>query len=384
MIKKTLTLILVLSLILMPMQGMGEVMLRLGGAYDLAVDDQGNIWGWGDNTRAQLGNGGGGKVFFPEKAAVGLDGNDILDIQCGNVGTLFLLKDGSVFVCGSNEYGQTGLNNGKGKETLPVRIPGLENIVQVSCGWGHCLALTGDGHVYSWGRNNMGQLGVGDRKNRPEPVLLSLEHIVQIECGGKFCMAMDAEGKLFGWGANDYGQLAGASKSKWVGEPVELPLNNKFSSVCCGGGSVYGLCPDGSILSWGQNDYLQLGRKTRGAFTPEAGEVELPEGVQFKTLQAYNGHVSLLDTQGRLFVWGCLAHGQANTGKRPSKSLPVEATPDAPVLMAAVGSVQSAAVLENGRVVTIGGSEYGQSGAFSKGIYYVTNWADTELDLLSQ
>ena len=66
MIKKTLTLILVLSLILMPMQGMGEVMLRLGGAYDLAVDDQGNIWGWGDNTRAQLGNGGGGKVFFPE------------------------------------------------------------------------------------------------------------------------------------------------------------------------------------------------------------------------------------------------------------------------------------------------------------------------------
>ena len=80
-------------------------------------------------------------------------------------------------------------------------------------------------------------------------------------------------------------------------------------------------------------------------------------------------------------MWGSLSHGQSNTGRRLSKSLPVDATPESALLDAAVGSLQIVALDQGGEVRGIGGGEYGQTGS-GRSAYYVTQWTDTGLNLL--
>lgn len=74
------------------------------------------------------------------------------------------------------------------------------------CGAHHAVALDAKGVVFSWGLNDRGQLGLGDKKNRREPtrVLALKRHvIVDIAAGRDFSAAVDENGRVFCWGRND-------------------------------------------------------------------------------------------------------------------------------------------------------------------------------------
>ena len=117
-------------LMMIPAAVSAEIMLRAGGSFAFALDSQGQLWGWGDNTKGQLGNGSKKRAFFPDtQAGQGLDGQEILDIQCGNENTLYLMKDGSVYTSGPNNYGQQGNGKSNAYNYVPEKIEGLEHIV---------------------------------------------------------------------------------------------------------------------------------------------------------------------------------------------------------------------------------------------------------------
>uniref|UniRef100_A0A3B4XNV5 Uncharacterized protein n=1 Tax=Seriola lalandi dorsalis TaxID=1841481 RepID=A0A3B4XNV5_SERLL len=84
-------------------------------------------------------------------------------------------------------------------------------VSQVACGSQHSVALTKDGQVYAWGQDSRGQLGLGKMKtgaNSPQ-LLRSLSAIplVQVAAGGEQSFALSVSGGVFGWGRNDRGQL---------------------------------------------------------------------------------------------------------------------------------------------------------------------------------
>ena len=119
-----------------------HVLVRTGGSFGIALDAKGQIWGWGDNSSGQLGKPKPNRsLFTPEVTATELDGTQIKDIQCGNVSTLFLLKDGTVYTCGNNNYGQQGQPGKVERLKTPTRIEGLPPITQIATGFGQCLAL---------------------------------------------------------------------------------------------------------------------------------------------------------------------------------------------------------------------------------------------------
>lgn len=362
----------------------GETMLRAGGSFGYAVDANGVIWGWGDNTKGQLGNGTKHRQYYPAPVAVGLNGSDIADIQCGNENALFLLKDGTVYSCGPNNYGQQGVKTAPSYVFEPIRVEGLEKIQQIAAGFGHCLARTEDGHVYAWGRNNCGQLGIGTTYNAKEPVLLELENIVDIQCGGKFSMAMDAEGNIWGWGDNESGQLLDTGKKKKVTVPLKLEVSGRFTQIACGGSTVLGLDQAGKLWSWGKNDYGQMGTDEVGAYCASPTAVKLPEGLHIEQLHAYNSHSAVVTAEGEVYQWGRTYSGQLGNGKRPTKSLPVLACPeDQPVVEAATGSSCTYVLLADGSVRTSGYSAVGQTGAFPTKQGYIAHWVFTGLNLFT-
>ncbi|MBQ9307872.1 MAG: hypothetical protein IJ229_08105 [Clostridia bacterium] len=369
-------------MMLMPLSAFAhEAVLSAGGSFCFTIDEDGVIWGWGDNTKGQLGNGTKKRAFYAQQAAITLDGNDVVAIDCGNENALFLLSDGTVWTCGPNNYGQQGNSPATGYNYEPVQIPGLEDIVQISSGWGHCMARKSDGTVYGWGRNTGGQVGVGTKKNVQAPEKLPLSGIVDIECGGKYTLALDADGVLWGWGENDQGQLLDTGKAQAVLEPRKLDISFPVREIACGGSTAYALSGEGTVWAWGRNDFWQLGIK-QGNMSKVPVTIDIPEDLQIRDIYAYNTHAALITESGDYWTWGMTRCGQLGNGKHPSKSLPTLCELEQPVTLASMGSSGSYIMLEDGTVWANGYGEVGQTGAYPRKTGYVYYWKWTGLNLL--
>ena len=355
--------------------------LAAGGSFAFLRTQDGVIWGWGDNTSGQLGIENNKRQQLSVHSILAVDGAHVKDIQCGNISTLVLMDDGTLWACGGNNYGQggTGADNKKSYLFSAVQITGVtdRDIVQIACGFGQCMALTSGGEVWIWGRNSNSQQGTGIRGNSYEPRKLDLQNIVQVECGGKFCMALDSEGQVWGWGDNSHGELLELSNGKNVATPTVIEsLTGRFVKIACAGSSAYGIDADGKVWSWGRNDYKQLGRTTSGGKDSKTpGLVELPEDIEIAEIWAYNSHTAILTTDGKVWLWGRGSTGQTGNGSRITSVLPMQIGPEGETIVdVAVGSSSTYLLTDKGELYSAGYAEFGQMGAFKKTHYYVTSW----------
>src|SRR5207237_1049530 len=74
-----------------------------------------------------------------------------------------------------------------------------DRIVNIACGGFHSLALTQNSEIYAWGKNNYGQLGLGDYIDRSIPCKLNLKDIKLIDCASSYSMAVNGQGKVWSW-----------------------------------------------------------------------------------------------------------------------------------------------------------------------------------------
>ena len=88
-------------------------------------------------------------------------------------------------------------------------------VTQMAVGYGHYLAIGTDGALYSWGLNNHGQLGHGDKVNRSNPTKVGNKtDWTQIACGDYHSVALDSRGIAYGFGFNNNAQ---AGVGQYVG-----------------------------------------------------------------------------------------------------------------------------------------------------------------------
>lgn len=90
-----------------------------------------------------------------------MGGKQVRKVSCGLHHTAFVTGEGEIYTCGNNENGQLGLKDTRSRYTPTV----LEELSQyrfksVACGYYHTLALTEQGEVFVFGRNDRGQLGL--------------------------------------------------------------------------------------------------------------------------------------------------------------------------------------------------------------------------------
>ncbi|MBQ3706139.1 MAG: hypothetical protein II888_06760 [Clostridia bacterium] len=336
--------------------------LRNGGSFVYVVREDGSILGWGDNRKGQLGTSPAKLLLKPRPAADGMDGKDLLDIQCGNENTLFLTKSGEVYTCGTDSRGAQGLGKPSGSVKTPTKIPGLEHIVQISCGFGHNAALDAEGHIWIWGRNDYGQLGLGDRATRNRPEKLPLEGMVSVNCGGKFTLAQDREGQLWGWGSNTY-QVLFPGRKQYYATPSVLAGFEGKNIVQFSGGSdcAFWLDDQGTVWTRGRNEYKQLGSSAAAWKTsPELTTVDIPEKV--RTVCAYSAATAALTENGNVYIWGSTSAGQLGNGKAPNGSLPVLVWDTGDAVEVAMGSLISSLRTADGKVYVSGYNAYGQLG----------------------
>lgn len=124
---------------------------------------------------------------------------------------MFINDQGEAYACGYNYRGQLGLGN-TNSENIPRLVKGLEGryVLNISCSYYHTVLSCFDSSVFSFGRNDFGQLGQGDFTDRKIPRIIdSLRGLTikSLACGQYHtCMATD-QGDILTCGKNDYGQL---------------------------------------------------------------------------------------------------------------------------------------------------------------------------------
>lgn len=194
----------------------------------------------------------------------------------------------------------------------------------------HCIAGDMDGRCFTWGRNEKGQLGLGDLVQRNMPVIVDGLANMKIigACGGRHHTAVVAEdGKSYTFGSNLVGQCGtGVIKSKekseeLIMEPVEALVSN-CQVVSCGIEFTQWLC-DGKLYAAGSPQYGQLGDGSDHEYNAKESSVKLmyapqPTPIYLETLSERkivavtcgHNHSIAVDSDGIAFSWGFGGYGR--------------------------------------------------------------------------
>ena len=182
-------------------------------------------------------------------------------ILVGAGNTFTIISREKTYVFGGNGLGQLGLGSQIGK-TVPHELE-LSNIEQISCGEAHTMVITTQKKIYTWGDDSIGQLGLGCLPNiSSSPRKLKFEPfekfgIKTIACGGRHTIALVETGEIYSWGSNQYGQLGLGDKNPNT-RPQKIIISD-ITSISCGESHAVALTAKKEIYVWGSNKYGQLG-----------------------------------------------------------------------------------------------------------------------------
>jgi alpha-tubulin suppressor-like RCC1 family protein len=193
---------------------------------------------------------------------VGLEGQRVVDVSCGRHFTACVTAEGAVYVWGSGADYVLG-NGSRANAKTPVKVAALEGkqLVAVKCGRNFVIALDASGVLYSWGRNGNGQLGQSQQDlYKAEPKAVSfVKDIVQISVGDFHVVALSSSGKVYTWGAGADGQLGHGNRSN-QSSPKQIQDLPQIARVSAGGNHTALLTSDWKLLIFGRGREGQLGR----------------------------------------------------------------------------------------------------------------------------
>ncbi|MBX9852817.1 MAG: T9SS type A sorting domain-containing protein [Cytophagaceae bacterium] len=259
---------------------------------------------WGRNADGQLGDGTTAAkntpIYVQTSAGVFLD--QVIQIEGGDNFAVALRADGTVWTWGNNANGQLAQNNTTdytyatqvfrdGARTIP-----LANIVKVTAGDTHVMALAADGTLWAWGGNWSGQLGTntgGANLTLPGVVQTTpgnpITGVTAISAGNQHSMAVLSNGTLMTWGGtNNYqGQTGTGGGTNF---PTAVPGLTNIVDVSDGDLWSFAVNASGTVYAFGQNTTDgYLGVNSTAATVPAPTAVTLPCGLTKACADAYLG-----------------------------------------------------------------------------------------------
>ncbi len=331
----------------------------------------------------------------------------IEEISMGAKHSAAVVNDGvddHLYTWGRNNYGQLGLGNVSGFQfNTPQEVTGLPDgdIEQISMGYDYSAAVvsdeTGD-HLYTWGLNDHGQLGINDKKdyNTPQEVNeLPAGEIEQISTGVMHSAAVISDGTgdhLYTWGDNNDDQLGLGDEFNGYNydtpQEVKEFSNSNIEQISMGdrhSSLVVSENDSDHLYTWGRNDNGQLGLgdefQDQHYNTPQE-VITLPDGdvKQIETGDYYSGAIVTDENGDHLYTWGLNYRGQLGLGydyEEYNYNTPQEVTglPDGEIEQVSMGEEHTSVVVNDGtsdHLYTWGNNYDGQLGLGSD--YYWWNY----------
>ena len=218
--------------------------------------------------------------------------------------SLLLDAEGGVLSYGNGTHGQLGSGKHASASYVPQIVPNLPKIKTVAAGTYHSLFLDREGGVWTCGSNTFGELGLGDTSMRFAPEkITNLPSIYLLVAGSHHSLFLDESGGVWGCGHNTKGQIGCGASRRFVLSPEKIDVISEIQDIATGNCHSLYLDQHGTVWGSGLNDSSQLGTESDGC-------VLLPEQIsQLPKIQAIfcgEEHSLFLDHQN--YLWGCGAN----------------------------------------------------------------------------
>lgn len=250
------------------------VAVASGNKFSLAIDKNGDVFGWGASCsdenkkitldmlnkaadpKAHTNEDGEGNYYNSKSTGEGsyehgedclnentigilskiprkLEGlENIVDISAGYGHALLLDENGDVWSFGCNLYGQLGRGNfdNSNANSKPQKIAGLQKIKAISAGFRHSIALDDNGNAYAWGINTKVEKDGNTFNNATPDKIDSLENIEKIVAGRDYSLAINDKGGLYGWGNDTFGLLQ-TEKNSFINKPLLISRTKSINVI---------------------------------------------------------------------------------------------------------------------------------------------------------
>ncbi len=270
----------------------------------------------GFNYAGSFGDGTDGAIAPPSKA--NLLGRSVCVVADDQSSVASVSSDGSVSIWGVWGPGKLGI---AGLPTVfyePKPLSFVQNVLDLSLGDRHVLFVNRDSTLSVSGSNDRGQLGQG----HTDPieigaVAVALVGVVAAEAGVDVSLALTSDGTLYGWGYNGSHTISASETELYLDPtPVHPELGPWKSFSLASGlnsiGIVIAVNEAGEVYVWGGRAfYVGLDNQLGSIVDPI--ELEQFRGVTAAVSIAAN-HCLVLTSTGQVYAAGVNSSGELGQG----------------------------------------------------------------------
>jgi len=326
-----------------------SAIIRSDGALLVIGQNQSGQLGLGDDTnRYSLTRVGSetnwNKIYTNNRSRS--DGSSYLEYY------MAIKTNGTLWVCGKNDFGQLGVGDTSNRYSI-VQL-GSDTWSMISLGSAHSLGIKTNGTLWTWGANG-GRLGDGTTTTRTSPVQIGSDtNWSKIAAGDTHGQAIKTNGTLWGWGDNTFGKTGtGASRLS----PTQIGSDTNWVDVHCGYNHSVAIKSNGTLWSWGQGANGALGQgNTANISTP----TQIGSDTNWSKLFVTEYTNFAIKTDGTLWGWGYNDYWMLGDGTSIQRNSPVLISGDTDWSEVRGGRFHTLASKTDGTIYAWGYNNFGQ------------------------
>ena len=335
--------------------------------YCVPIVYSNTIWGWGRNVCGQLGDNTTTGKSSPISVIGGF--TDWCQVSAGVTSVAAVRSNGTAWAWGYNCVGGLGDNTTVNKSSPVSVVGGFTDWCQISMGCLHTFAVRSNGTAWAWGDGGQGRLGDNTSANKSSPVSVvggftDWSKVAASFAGGA---GLRQNGTIWSWGQNTYGQLG---DNTTVSKSSPVSVVGGFTDWCQVSASGKGnsdqhrsvaIRSNGTAWAWGNNRSGQLGD---GTTTNRSSPVSVVGGfTDWCQIEAGPNQVVAVRTTGTAWAWGYNVFGQLGDNTTSNKNSPVQVVGGfTNWCQLSGGRYNSTGVRQNGTAWTWGNNNAGQLG----------------------
>jgi alpha-tubulin suppressor-like RCC1 family protein len=286
----------------------------------VAIKTTGALWAWGSNSYGQFGRNNTISTSSPVQIGTGTDWSVT---AISGYGVVFAIKtNGTLWASGSGTYGISGRNT-QSSCSSPIQIGADTNWSKIYSD-NSSVGIKTNGTLWVWGRNLGGNLGNNSILHRSSPAQIGTDTnwSVAAQAGSGSVHAIKTTGALWAWGRNSYqGQLGLNGIGNNRSSPVQVGTDTNWSKIAGAYDSMAAIRTTGTLWSWGNNNYGQLGI---GSMVSRSSPTQIGALTNWSAVQGQQGGFLAIKTDGTLWAWGQNNGGQLGLNNTTNRNSPVQ------------------------------------------------------------
>ena len=322
--------------------GVRFVQAAAGGSHSMALDRDGRVWTWGNNEKEQLGRTPDDSNPADRPGPIASPaGVTFIAISAGADHSMAIDNEGNIWTWGDNQYNQLGFSTYTGSHDAPAPTPTGVGVPEaafasVSAGTKHSIGLDVNGTAWTWGgrvtfivmvtdpetgrdfeelRSTNDDDLTGHTGYKPAPVDITLR-FTAVSAGDEHSLGVARDGTVRAWGHNEGGQLGRTpTGAEPAGRPGAVPGVTGASGVSAGRTHSAAMTGSG-IWTWGGNQYGQLGTQASNGAAPVRipNPKGTPSGFSYTGLCASGDRTLFVGSDWDVYASGANDSGQLGTG----------------------------------------------------------------------